>query len=858
MDTTAQQVQFQLEQFEFEALFIGVLGWNPASDSQSKHLISPDLSSFPELASAQIRALAVVEQGSVVEVRLTSPWFLTPALRKEIYWTIAAQCANPIVVFVQQDRSLWVWTETADDNSPLCHHIYVKAQLDNWPLHLASLHQHWLKKGGVPSTLLSGHPQGVLQAYPRFVSSLDALKQGISGISRAADRQHYALVTLGRLIAAVTLQRCGWLDRGDEWYLHNKFGQSQQQSPHHFFREWLSPLWSRGFILPPQERSLAMQQQFGELPFVPTGPFQGHSLEQCYSTIDIADAAFETALEWLGDLAETVPPYLLANFFGPLFEQFINAQGDLPLMTPMPIVEALCDRTLQAHLLHYAQTELKYPAASWEDLLMTIPAGTAKSLLEQAVNLALLDPACGSGRYLASALSALSQACSSLAAIVQTASPASLPPWLKREVPPARPLAIARQILNGNFLGVDHSAQAVELARLQLFLSLIGQVRQGQDLQNLPDVSLNILQGNALIGLVTVDSERFDQVQSRPASQAPPNAQQAVALQGDLLQPLVAENYRSILAERQIRLEHYRDRTYLLSEANGIPDYAQAEFLRDRILELNQNVQDKLNQLLLNEFSQQLGIRHRQSDRQGRVQRRLLTPEDIDALSPFHWGFHIYSLLNRQNGFDVVLCHPPSGVLQGTPEDFFEAFQDLFERKGIFLEAFRNHRKQLLTIDADLATAWRDYCGQFTHLSDYFRKSETYRHATQPPPSQTQMRLYQARLFLERSLQLLRPGGLAAFLLPTDLWHQSNAAPLKAWLRETSQILGVLELSNHQGALGDLPPRTSISLLWLKQDGPTTDYSHTNQSHKTAPVAAELSSLLQRQIHLMIESLQTS
>lgn len=858
MDPIAQQVQFQLERFEFEALFVDVLGWSAVSVEGSESLVFSGLSRFPELASAQVQVLAVVEQGSVIGVQLTSPWALTPIVREQIYWEIATQCVNPIVIFVYQDRSLWVWAEAAEQGGSLHQQVYVKAQLDDWPLNLAKLHQQRLQAGSNPPAVLSGPSLETTQAYPRFLASLNALKQGISGISRAADRQHYALVTLGRLIATVTLQRNGWLDRGDEWYLHNKFGQSQQQSPNHFFQEWLAPLWFRGLVLPPQERPLAVQQQFGDVPFVPTGPFQSHSLEQHYGTIGIVDAAFETALEWLGDLAETVPPHQLPSFFSPLFEQFINAQGDLPLVTPVPIVEALCDRTLQAHLLDNGQSYLEDPAASWEDLLMTLPAAAAKSLLEQAANLALLDPACGSGRYLVSALKALSQACSALVAIVQAAQAAGLPPWLKREVPLARPLAIQRQVLNGNFLGVDQSAQAVELARLQLFLSLINQIRQGQDLQSLPDVSLNVLQGNALIGLVTVDSERFDQVQSRPLSQTQPTSQQAVALQGDLLQPLVAENYRSILAERQIRLEHYRDRTYLLSEANGIPDYAQAEFLRDRILELNQNVQDKLNQLLLNEFSQQLGIRHRQSDRQGRMQRRLLTPEDIDALSPFHWGFHVSALLNRQAGFDVVLCHPPGSVVQGTPEGFFEAFQDLFERKGIFLDAFRNHRQQLFTIDADLATAWRDYCGQFTHLSDYFRKSETYRHATQPPPAQTQMRLYQARLFLERSLQLLRPGGLGAFLLPADLWHQSNAAPLREWLHQTTQILGVLELSNHQGVLGDLPPRTAISLLWLKQGGSTTDYPHINQSHKTASATTELGGLLQRQIDLVIQSLEAS
>ncbi|MBD0335434.1 MAG: hypothetical protein ICV62_08095 [Cyanobacteria bacterium Co-bin13] len=858
MDTLTQQVQSRLERFEFEALFRAVLGWSAAGARLGS--AAADLKDGA-LAGLSWRAVAQRSHCTVVEVTLSQPWNLSPDLRQQIYRVIAARVACPLLIFLEtsRQRSLWVWSGSAEAEGYLHSRVYIRGQVDKtWASRLVRLHLQILEASesldlADPLAALSGSSDLVrVQAHVRaFQASLEQIYGNITGIGRICDRRHYALVVLCRLLAIVMLQRYRWLDQGDEWYLHNRFGQSQQQGADQFFHGFLQPLWFQGFTLPSQERPLALP--LGDVPFLPTGPFQLHPLEQQYRQIQIADVAFEAALDWLGDLAGSAAPDQVLDLLGPILEQFVNQSGDLPLATPEPMVRALCDRTLEHALLHQSKSLPKVSFPSLDDLLMALTASNARALLELLPNLTILDPACGSGRYLTAALRFLTQTGAALAAILQATPKASLPDWLQLTPGFSYTLALQRRILNGAFLGVDLSAEGLELARLQLFLQLIQQIRQPQELQGLPDLSLTLLQGNALIGLIKVDSERFDQVQGRAAAE-PSTAEADLALQGNLLQPLLAENYRSTLAERQIRLEHYREQTYLLSEVDGIPGYVQAEFLRDRLLELNRIAQGRLNQLLLSEFSQQLGIRYRQSDSQGRQQRRPLTLADIEALKPFHWGFHVHKLL-EQGGFDVVLCHPPWTGVQSTAEDFFVAFQDLFERKGITLEAFRHHRRQLLTIDADLATAWRDYCGQFAFLSDYFRRAEPFRQSAQPPPRQSQMRLYQARLLLERSQQLLRPGGIGAFLLPPDLWHHDNAARLRHWLQAENRVLNVIEVSNQQGALGPVPPRTAVSLLWLEK-GVLEPAVMVHSQPAQPPTAADLWSLLQSPIHLAEEGLE--
>jgi len=225
------------------------------------------------------------------------------------------------------------------------------------------------------------------------------------------------------------------------------------------------------------------------------------------------------------------------------------------------------------------------------------------------------------------------------------------------------------------------------------------------------------------VGLIQVDSERFD----APAPTLP--------RQGNLLQPLAAEDYRSILQARHIRLEHYRTQTDPLIAAGALASQAsqeQADLMRQHLYQINQIAQTRLNQLLLGEFSHHLGIRYQQLDADGCQQRRLLTVADMEALHPFHWGFHCHDIL-QQGGFDGVLCQPPTGLLRPNLDEFFLAFRPLLQAKGIDRQTLNQQRHAILQHHPDLATAWRDYQGHYSYLRAFIRRSADFRHATRSP-----------------------------------------------------------------------------------------------------------------------------
>ncbi|PSN16514.1 hypothetical protein C7271_20210, partial [filamentous cyanobacterium CCP5] len=642
-------------------------------------------------------------------------------------------------------------------------------------------------------------------------------------------RGRYAITLFCRLVALAAMQGRGLLN-GDEWYLQNQFGQSQQRGPDGFFKQVLQPLWSQGICLPPQERPLLVQAQLGDLPYLPPSLFESPDLGLPESQLTVPDAAFEPLLVWLGDLAVESPDFTAA--LGPILEGWVNQQQGKFFSTPAVLLEAMGDRLLTPAVLACAYTATHQQYDTVADLLMGVTPKRAVALFTALQDLTLLDPACGSGRYLVAVLEQLEGVLGGLLAIAADHLPA-----------PKNRLALQRQLLP-NTVGADLWPEAVEISRLQLLLWLLQTAESADSLAELPDPRLSVIPGNALMGLVHVDSERFDQVPPRRKATATP------VLQGNLLQPLLADDYEDTLRQQQIHLEHYRSQTYLLSEGTGVPAYVQAAFLSDRIDALNRVAETKLNHLLLNELSQQLGLRHRDRDPESQRQR-LLTEADIDALHPLHWGFHCHPILSR-GGFDLILCHPPTGPLQPTATGAFDQNPDAFDQQGITRESFDHNSTQLREVAPPVEALWRSHRDQMAFLKDCFRRLRDYRYATQPAPHQRQAKLYWERLYLERIVQLLRPGGHAAVLMPPSLWHHSNGQPLRDWLHQTGD-LQVCEFSNQQKALGDLPSRTALSLVSCVKGPAAAEPIHAVWTGSDAPSPETLGLYLQGGIDLPVE-----
>lgn len=760
----------QLRSHHLHPLFIQTLGWQPVPASFATTLTSAIDLSLP------CEPIASRHGVTVWQVSLTAGVPLTSERRRQIYDKIAAAQSladltpSPLVIFTAADKTRSLWCQSPTESA-----LQVSGQcMTLWKFRLRRLAQsgHGLFPD-IDSALAAA-------GYERFERLIGGLSEGITGISNSADRQAYAALTLQRLILAQSVQQRGWLD-GDTWYLQTRFGRALQRG-RNFFKTSLQPLF-QSLSLPALER-LPFQAEVGTVPFLGHW-FETHWLERQYEAIAIADWPFEEILGWLSEQtsAGQLNPWMSGNL-GYWLERYWaqQAQSDAYVGTPV-LAREMSDRLLNRLLLDRLPNTSS--ADTSNDCLFNADAKLCRRLIQEILpELRILDPACGSGNLLVAVHQRLTEIFSVLANAIEKIPDTQLKIWRSALASPTASAApdllqgIQARIFKNNLYGVELSAGATETAHLQLLLHAIATAQQPSELEPLPDLTFNILSGNSLIGLIQVDEEYFDRVNP---------AEGGDVLQGNLLQPLVADSYQTILAEKNLILEDYRSRHQKLADARNIPAYARAALLRAEIARLDATAQNKLDLLLLNHMSQQLGIQYKAMQLTEKPRREQLTLEDIDILKPFHWGYYFNKII-RRGGFDGVICAPPWGTFKPTAEGFLQRFQDLAETEKVSVKTLKTSKQELLKGDPEVTQAWLFYQDQYAYVSDYFYRSEQYAHQNPLAKGKpVRQQLARERLFVEQCFNLLASQGVGVVVLPSKLSAVERARSLQQFLQESTQ-----------------------------------------------------------------------
>jgi hypothetical protein len=261
----------------------------------------------------------------------------------------------------------------------------------------------------------------------------------------------------------------------------------------------------------------------------------------------------------------------------------------------------------------------------------------------KAINrVTVLDPTCGSGAFLFAALNILEplyEAClermeAFLAEFdrIGGGHPQKYSDF--REVMaridqhPNRRYFILKSIIIQNLYGVDIMEEAVEIAKLRLFLKLVAQVDDKHKIEPLPDIDFNIRAGNTLVGFATQDEVRRALTTTSGG-------------QGKLLfgedQAALGEIERKAQDIDRLFGLFRRQQTELGGEVRP-EDKAE---LKRRLGEL----EDELNRLLAGQY----GVDPTK-------------PAQVDqwrkSHEPFHWFVEFYGVL-KNGGFDVIIGNPP-------------------------------------------------------------------------------------------------------------------------------------------------------------------------------------------------------
>ncbi len=247
----------------------------------------------------------------------------------------------------------------------------------------------------------------------------------------------------------------------------------------------------------------------------------------------------------------------------------------------------------------------------------------------------VLDPTCGSGAFLFAAMNILEplyEACiGRMRAFVDEDGNGKFRAYdevLTRVDAPEHPnlqYFIFKSIILNNLYGVDIMHEAIEIAKLRLFLKLVACVdvelkKPSFGLEPLPDIDFNIRSGNTLVGFVSIDEVKK-------------------AVEGQL-----GFHYKEI-ASIEEAAEYVKHAYDSFREVQIVGDATVKEFkkiLTDKLANLNDRLDVYLGKLY------------------GKEPKK---PDEYkawhDSHKPFHWFAEFYEIVHERGGFDVIIGNPP-------------------------------------------------------------------------------------------------------------------------------------------------------------------------------------------------------
>jgi hypothetical protein len=263
-----------------------------------------------------------------------------------------------------------------------------------------------------------------------------------------------ALLILSRLLFLYFVQQKGWLN-GERRFLVDRL-EAALQSGHEFYESVLAPLFFGCLNTPIRDRHLP-PRLLGNIPYLNGGLFEPSAFERRHTNLAlpnelmqrVIDNVFERfafSIDEVDSAGTHVDPEMLGKVFESLMAEDERAASG-SFYTPKCIVDALTERAI----------------TEW--------CGGDRQRLE---SITILDPACGSGAFLLSALHAIEK---------------MLGGNVDRQA-----------IVERSLFGVDLKPEAVRLCELRLWLAIVSKRDMPiEDIPPLPNLDRNILQGNSLL-----------------------------------------------------------------------------------------------------------------------------------------------------------------------------------------------------------------------------------------------------------------------------------------------------------------------------------------------------------------------
>ena len=328
--------------------------------------------------------------------------------------------------------------------------------------------------------------------FKTYKEKFDRLKEALESNKREnivfEDEKYletFAQRILGRLIFLYFLQKKGWLN-GDKKFVSNLLDRAEEEHKN-FYNDFLEPL----FFEVLNKRRPNDESPFGTIPYLNGGLF-----EKDYDfEVKLPNAIFREIIDFFNrynftvqentplEVEVSLDPELLGKIFeNMLAEKERGEKGTF--YTPRPVVHYMCRESLKEYLAAFTDIARHKVLALVEDSNTEDLSGDeAKRLYEALDEVRILDPAVGSGAFLVGLMHEIIRLKTALAE------------KSGRRVTNAQ---LKREIIKFNLHGVDIEPEAIEIAMLRLWLSLVVD-EELEDAEPLPNLEHKLRVGNSLV-----------------------------------------------------------------------------------------------------------------------------------------------------------------------------------------------------------------------------------------------------------------------------------------------------------------------------------------------------------------------
>jgi len=354
------------------------------------------------------------------------------------------------------------------------------------------------------------------------------LRDDILPPNDALDKEQdlFAVTLMNRLLFIKFLETRDVIPDGFLRTLVRNYREHQDIIPGTFYETHVKPLFYDLFNTPEQERHPNLRTgHYADVPYLNGGLFRENIRNE--SQYNLLDRTLPTIID---DLIEGHRLDMNGEGFDPailgsVFEKTINHIGGEEgrqkeigaYYTPNDVTRHITEHTVdpkvkdiitEAFVTHSAEDSREYVREQIRDtdlreILRHIEDGTAmyganpdalEAILDRLTDLTILDPACGSGHFLTTAMEELHQ--------VQLSVLRGLNGG---DEPSRRERYEAKETLALNAIyGVDVDEVAVEIAKLRVWLKIVEGNSWDEEFGRLPNIDVNIAAGNSLVGFPVV------------------------------------------------------------------------------------------------------------------------------------------------------------------------------------------------------------------------------------------------------------------------------------------------------------------------------------------------------------------